>query len=192
MTLWLARENTLIAVFVFQACPTKWKWHCSFSSAFLVTFPAVFVVVSFSPVSRLVLPQARQLILQHGLTLSDLDRHPEVWRAFCKWIWKPIGNVEGPQYVGAQILSAWIGALWMLCLYNCKKKKNEHELELTVANSKCREWFGNICCTFLLCMLPFVINLSLHSSHTAGCGDWRSRWSGCRSHADKRWRVSTV
>lgn len=25
-----------------------------------------------------VLPQARQLILQHGLTLSDLDRHPEV------------------------------------------------------------------------------------------------------------------
>lgn len=26
----------------------------------------------------LVLPQARQLILQHGLTLSDLDRHPEV------------------------------------------------------------------------------------------------------------------
>ena len=23
-------------------------------------------------------PQARQLILQHGLTLSDLDRHPEV------------------------------------------------------------------------------------------------------------------
>lgn len=25
-----------------------------------------------------VLSQARQLILQHGLTLSDLDRHPEV------------------------------------------------------------------------------------------------------------------
>lgn len=24
------------------------------------------------------LPQARQLILQYGLTLSDLDRHPEV------------------------------------------------------------------------------------------------------------------
>lgn len=23
-------------------------------------------------------PQARQLILQYGLTLSDLDRHPEV------------------------------------------------------------------------------------------------------------------
>lgn len=25
-------------------------------------------------------PQARQLILQYGLTLSDLDRHPEVSR----------------------------------------------------------------------------------------------------------------
>ena len=31
-------------------------------------------------------PQARQLILQYGLTLSDLDRHPEVREAagfFC-------------------------------------------------------------------------------------------------------------
>lgn len=34
----------------------------------------------------LFVPQARQLILQHGLTLSDLDRHPEV-----RWaLYKPV------------------------------------------------------------------------------------------------------
>lgn len=39
--------------------------------------------------SHFFLPQARQLILQHGLTLSDLDRHPEVWWALHKLNWKP-------------------------------------------------------------------------------------------------------
>lgn len=34
------------------------------------------LTVEFLPVVFLL--QARQLILQHGLTLSDLDRHPEV------------------------------------------------------------------------------------------------------------------
>lgn len=40
------------------------------------------------PLSPVALSQARQLILQHGLTLSDLDRHPEVWWALYKLNWK--------------------------------------------------------------------------------------------------------
>lgn len=59
----------------------------------------------------LVLSQARQLILQHGLTLSDLDRHPEVWWALYKLNWKPWKW----SYVAARTPTAWIGALRKCC-----------------------------------------------------------------------------
>ncbi|MEQ2204770.1 hypothetical protein XENOCAPTIV_018302 [Xenoophorus captivus] len=46
--------------------------------------------------------QARQLILQHGLTLSDLERHPEVFNSVQKYFINPKGklNVVVAHYEG--------------------------------------------------------------------------------------------
>ncbi|MED6270692.1 hypothetical protein CHARACLAT_013009 [Characodon lateralis] len=46
--------------------------------------------------------QARQLILQHGLTLSDLERHPEVFNSIQKYFINPKGklNVVVAHYEG--------------------------------------------------------------------------------------------
>lgn len=74
---------------------------------FFVSLPGRHIL---SRLSRLVLPQARQLILQHGLTLSDLDRHPEVWRALLKLNWKPGKWGKGHNMLALKNLSVWIGA----------------------------------------------------------------------------------
>lgn len=119
----------------------KWKWHRSVSSPLCLPSPAVFVVVTFSPISRLVLPQARQLILQHGLSLSDLDRHPEVWWAPYKCIWKP--------WKWGRATICWcsnpVSLNWERCGENARANHKETwTAELTVAISKCREGFKSL------------------------------------------------
>lgn len=53
-----------------------------------------------------------------------------------------LGNEEGPQYVGAQTLSAWIGsAVEKMPVQTTKKPETA---ELTVAISKCREGFKSL------------------------------------------------
>ncbi len=74
---------------------------------------------------------------------------------------------------------------WKLCPFSCRKAWMV-ELPVELLNIE-KSWrFIALLDLFSAC----VISLSLLSSCTAGCGDWRSRRSGCQSHAHKRRRVS--
>ena len=103
---------------------------------FFVSLPGRHIL---SRLSRLVLPQARQLILQHGLTLSDLDRHPEVWRALLKLNWKPGKWGKGHNMLPLKNLSVWIGAAVKIMTVQLRGETRTVELTVTL-------WFALFSC----------------------------------------------
>lgn len=119
-----------VGLHISQQCGAIWLWniispYLKLCFSFLCAFLLFFV------------PQARQLILQHGLTLSDLDRHPEVWWAHWKSIWKP-----------------WFPVYLYLLSIKIKRGAKPNQInktwlgELTIAFSTFREWFRSFFCIY--------------------------------------------
>ena len=125
-----------------------------------------------SRLSRLVLPQARQLILQHGLTLSDLDRHPEVWRALLKLNWKPGKWGRGRNMLVLKNLSVRIGAA--VKIISVQLRGETWSVELTVTF-----WFWRFI-RFVFLLQLFVFTFLPHSWTWRSTGQMRwtqiSRW----------------
>lgn len=96
-------------------------------------------------------------------------------------------------------LKALISCLSLLTINKNKKGAKPNQInktwlgELTIAFSTFREWFRSFFCIYrYLCSVVCLHKKITAFAFAAGRGNWRSRWSGQRPHADKRWRVSTV